>query len=111
MALQNAAVKYEAGLPIPHNVPAWFFSTTGVIGGIGYLFFVCYYFRLLYRRLHDEQDNWVLYAGFWMFTAIHFHGLFDAGITNKGAARLLYLLLGLALSYSQYKKVKDLQEN
>ena len=42
----------------------------------------------------------MLAAGLWVFLAINIHGLLDAGITDKGIARLLYLMLGLALSYA-----------
>ena len=110
-AFQNRVLKHEADLPVPHNVVAWFFSTTGSIGGIGYLFFVCYYLWRLYRKVHEEPENWVAFAGYWTFIAVNFYGLFDIGITNKGAARLVYLMLGLALSYSQYKKQEELPDN
>ncbi len=110
-AFQNRVLKHEAGMPIPHNVAAWFFSTTGIIGGLGYLFFVFYYLWRLYRKVTEEPENWVAIAGLWVFVTVNFHGLFDAGITNKGAARLLYLLLGLALSYSCCKKQEELTEN
>ena len=110
-AFQNRILKHEAELPIPHNVVAWFFSTTGIIGGAGYLFFVCYYLWRLYRKIHEEPENWVAFAGFWVFIAVTFHGLFDAGITNKAFARILYLMLGLALSYSYNQKQEGLAEN
>ena len=37
-------------------------------------------------------------AGFWVFVAVGSHGLVDMGITYKAAARLLYLMLGIAVS-------------
>ncbi len=37
--------------------------------------------------------------GLWLFLAMGIHGMLDAGITYKGAARLLYLQLGLSLGY------------
>ena len=82
---------------MPHNVIAWFFSTTGIIGGIGYLLFVLYYGRLFYRKLKESPDGWILYVGLWSFLAVTIQGLADAGITNKEAARLLFLLLGVSL--------------
>ena len=87
------------------------FSTTGIIGGAGYLFFAFYYLWRLYRKIHEEPENWVAFAGFWVFIAVTFHGLFDAGITNKAFARILYLMLGLALSYSFSQKREELTEN
>lgn len=97
-AWQNAVIKQEAGFPIPHNVIAWFFSATGVMGGIGYLLFVAYYCRLLYSKMKENPGEWILYVGFWSFLAIAVHGLVDAGITNKEAARLLFLILGITLN-------------
>lgn len=97
-AWQNAAIKSESSFDMPHNVIAWFFSTTGIIGGIGYLLFVLYYGRLFYSKLQDNPNEWILYVGFWSFLAVTIHGLADAGITNKETARLLFLILGVALN-------------
>ena len=105
LAVQNRTVQHEADLPIPHNVVAWFFSTTGLLGGIGYLLFVVYYCRLLYRKMREYPDEWIIFAGLWIFLAVAIHGLVDAGITNKEAARLVYLVLGLALSNTIRRKV------
>ena len=110
-AFLNRVLKHEAEMPIPHNVAAWFFSTTGIIGGTGYLFFAFYYLWRLYRKVTGEPGNWVAIAGLWVFVTVNFHGLFDAGITNKGAARLLYLLLGLALTYNCCKKQEEQTES
>ena len=46
--MENAT---ERNLEVPHNTIAWFFTTTGVIGGTGYLFFVLYYTVLLCRKI------------------------------------------------------------
>ena len=97
-ALQNAAIKKESAFDMPHNVIAWFFSTTGIIGGIGYLLFVLYYCRLFYSRMKESPDEWMLYVGLWSFLAVTIHGLADAGITNKETARLIFLILGITLN-------------
>ena len=101
---QNEAVIYESAFDMPHNVIAWFFSATGIIGGIGYMLFVVYYCKLLYRKIKENPDEWILYVGLWSFLVVTIHGLADAGITNKEAARLLYLVLGISLSL-RYNKV------
>ena len=101
---QNEVIKHEADYTIPHNVIAWFFSTTGIIGGIGYLLFVAYYVRLFCSRMKEYSDEWMLYMGLWSFMAITIHGLVDAGITNKEAARLLFLILGISLNLRYLKK-------
>lgn len=97
-AWQNATLKSESSFDMPHNVIAWFFSATGIIGGIGYLLFVLYYSRLFYNKLKESPDEWILYVGLWSFLVVTIHGLADAGITNKEAARLLFLILGISLS-------------
>lgn len=97
-AWQNATLKSESSFDMPHNVIAWFFSATGIIGGIGYLLFVLYYGRLFYSKLKESPDKWILYVGLWSFLAVTIQGLADAGITNKEAARLLFLVLGISLS-------------
>ena len=90
----------ERRLDVPHNTIAWFFTTTGVVGGAGYLFFVMYYPVLLCRKISMEtiRERWVLYAVLLSFLAVNIHGMVDVGLTHKGIARLLYLMLGLALT-------------
>ncbi|MEE3397298.1 MAG: hypothetical protein VZR04_08150, partial [Succiniclasticum sp.] len=85
---------------MPHNAIAWFFTTTGSIGGIGYLFFVLFYFYRLVQKLKEQPENWMLAAGLWIFLAMSIHGLLDLGMIDKGTLRLLYLMLGLGLSYA-----------
>ena len=84
---------------MPHNVIAWFFSTTGSIGGFGYLFFVCGYIWIFCKEMKRSDVAWFDAVGFWAFLAITIHGMVDAGIIYKGIARLLYLVMGLSVSY------------
>ena len=85
---------------IPHNSIAWFFTTTGVIGGIGYMTFVIGYLCLFLQIIKKCPEEWIVLAGFWVFVAVGIHGLVDVGIAYKAAARLLYLMLGIGLSYA-----------
>ena len=110
-AWQKAAIKSESSFDMPHNVIAWFFSTTGLLGGIGYLLFVAYYGRLLYRKIKDNPGEWIFYVGLWSFLAVTVHGLVDAGVTNKEAARLLFLILGISLNYHYIEREKRLSES
>ena len=107
-AWQNAAIKHESAYPTPHNVFAWFFSTTGALGGIGYLLFVVYYCKLLCSRIKDNSKEWILYVGIWALLAITIHGLVDVGITNKEAARLIFLVLGIVLDLRYIEKEETL---
>lgn len=108
---QKAAIKSHSSFDMPHNVIAWFFSTTGILGGIGYLLFILYYCRLFYSKLKGCSNEWILYVGLWTFLAITFHGLVDAGITNKEAARLLFLILGVSLNLRSIERGKRLAES
>lgn len=84
---------------MPHNVVAWFFSTTGSIGGAGYVFFVCCYIWVFCKEMKRSDITWIDAVGFWVFLAITIHGMVDAGIIYKQFARLLYLVMGLSVSY------------
>ena len=97
--VQKAALKEESKHNMPHNSIAWYFTTTGSIGGMGYLFFVFFYFYILLQKLREQPGNWMLAAGLWIFLAMSIHGLTDLGMIDKGTLRLLYLMLGLTLPY------------
>ncbi len=105
-AWQKAALRAELGFRLPHNVTAWFFSTTGILGGVGYLFFLLSYLYLLLQKAKEYPDEWLLAAGLWLFLAITIHSVVDVGIIYKGAARLQYIMLGITLSYA-YTRQKD----
>lgn len=108
--MENAT---ERNLDVPHNTIVWFFTTTGVIGGTGYLFFILYNTVLLCRKigLETTRDRWVLYAVLLAFLAINIHGMVDVGFTHKGIARLLYLQLGFAIYRSYTKNAFNKQRN
>ena len=98
--VQKAALWEEGRHNMPHNSIAWYFTTTGSIGGMGYIFFVLFYFYKLVQKLKEQPRNWMLAAGLWIFLAMSIHGLTDLGMIDKGTLRLLYLMLGLGLSYT-----------
>lgn len=110
-AIMNNAMQFYAKLGHPHNTIAWFFTTTGTLGGSGYMFFLLFYGYLLLRNIREHPEEWVFGAVLWVYLALSIHGMVDAGITHKGAARLLYLMLGLALCYSCYQKREELPDN
>ena len=92
------ALKIERRYPHPHNAAAYIISTTGCIGGIGYLCFLIGYLNLFVLKAIKFPQEWMLFAGGWIFIAMSLHGLVDLGITYKGAARLLYMMIALSLS-------------
>lgn len=101
------ALNIERRYPHPHNVAAYFISTTGTIGGIGYLCFLAGYLILFVRKIIKYPREWMLYAGIWIFIAMSLHGLVDLGISYKGAARLLYMMIGLTFSFCFVKGSSD----
>lgn len=105
-AMQKAALRAELDLRMPHNVTVWFFSATGIIGGVGYLFFLLSYMHLLLQKAKEYPEEWLLAAGLWLFLAITIHSVVDVGILYKGAARLQYIMLGITLSYA-YTRERD----
>ncbi len=94
----QVALNTERKFPHPHNVAAYLISTTGSIGGAGYLCFLIGYLVLFIRKIIKYPREWILFAGFWAFIAMSLHGLVDLGISYKGAARLLYMIIGLSFS-------------
>ena len=109
-AWQKAALRAELGFRLPHSVTAWFFSTTGILGGVGYLFFLLSYMHLLLQKAKEFPEEGLLTAGLWLFLAISIHSIVDVGILYKGAARLQYIMLGITLSYA-YTRQTGLQQN
>ena len=87
----------EKNLTYSHNVITWFFSTTGIIGGIGYLFFVIYPIYIMFRFIKKYGLNYYILAGLWLWIGVNLHGMVDVGITMKSAARVAALCLGFCM--------------
>lgn len=88
----------EPNLTMPHNVIAFFFSTTGIIGGFGYFVFIFGTWGYLLWAIHKHPNNPYLKAMLWGSIAIFVQGLVDSGITNKFAMRLFFGWLGVTLA-------------
>ena len=50
------------------------------------------------KEARKYPENWMIVACLWVFLAINIFGMVDAGITFKGGARLLYIMMGIGLS-------------
>ena len=105
-----AAIKSQMIHKMPHNVAAWFFSTAGSIGGLGYVFFVCCYIWVFCKEMKRSDIAWIDAVGFWVFLAVALHGMVDAGIIYKQIARLLYLMMGLSISYYGLTDIQQIPE-
>lgn len=96
-------------LDMPHNILAFFFSTTGLIGGMGYIIFIGGIFIFLInnlRRCRNIQTIFVILAMLWALFAINIHGMVDVGLNNKFVMRLFSGTLGLTAAYLCLKEQK-----
>ena len=101
-------------LDMPHNILAFFFSTTGLIGGLGYIIFIVGIFSFLVKHLHNCQNKqmiFIILAMLWALFAINIHGMVDVGLNNKFVMRLFSGTLGLAAAYLCLEKQKGDYEN
>lgn len=100
---QNAI---EQGHTMPHNMPVYFLSTSGLLGGIGYLLFHGILFVILLKGFYVAKDQWLVAAMLSVFFSFFLQGLVDTTIINKIPARIYFGLLG----YGMAKCRKDLQQ-
>jgi O-antigen ligase len=101
-------------LDMPHNILAFFFSTSGLIGGIGYVVFIVGIFVFLIRHLHkckNKQIIFIILAMLWGLFAINIHGMVDVGLNNKFVMRLFSGMLGLTAAYVCLEEQKEDCEN
>ncbi len=96
----------ERKLNIPHNVPAYFFSTTGTLAGCGYLLYSLGVYWYLFKQLKRCQHNAFIVGCMWASMALTIHGLVDVGIMMENALKLYSGFLGITLAsiMLQYKK-------
>lgn len=97
-------------LDMPHNILAFFFSTSGLIGGIGYIVFIVGIFVFLRRHLHkckNKQIIFIILAMLWGLFAINIHGMVDVGLNNKFVMRLFSGVLGLTAAYVCLEEQKE----
>ena len=96
----------ERDLPMPHNNIAYFFSTTGVVGGIGYLIFTIGLFVYIIKEFNKNPESCLLPSFLWAFVSTTIHGQVDSGIVNKYAMHILFGFLGIVVA--SLSKVKNI---
>lgn len=99
----------EPHLVMPHNNLAWYFSTTGTVGGVGFIFFLIGIFLFIINEIRKNQSNVFMIAMLWSFIGIVTQSMVDVGFTMKSSARLFFVLLGIAIaskSWNWYKVKK-----
>ncbi len=92
---QNAM---EQGHNMPHNIPVYFLSTSGLLGGIGYLLFHGILFMTLIKSFPLARDKWLVIALLSAFLTFFFQGLVDTTIINKIPARIYFGVLGYGMA-------------
>lgn len=96
----------EKMLEFPHNTIAYFFSTSGIIGGSGFLIFSFGILAYLINCLRHDPNNLYIRAMLWSFVAFSVHGLVDAGFLMKQGERLIFALLGITSASIVFKNNK-----
>ncbi len=97
----------EPELGTPHNTVAFYFSTTGLVGGIGFVVFSLLILKYLYSGLIPFSGGGLVCFGMlWAFCAMSLHGLVDLGITKKEIFRLFCGMLGLTASIIEFLRVE-----
>lgn len=89
----------EQGLNMPHNMPAYYLSATGIIGVVGYCAYIMFTGLGLIRIMRKQETiNFGLMSVLVIFGAFFIHGMVDGTLINDRAARAYFLLFSLALA-------------
>jgi len=104
----------EKDLNMPHNTTIYFFSTTGLVGGIGFIVFNVGIFIFLCKKMKQQPENFYLQAMMWSFVAINIHGLVDSALLVRSVLQLYCGLLGIAsascMNYNLMKTTNQLDK-
>lgn len=88
----------EQGLNMPHNMPAYYLSTTGIIGFVGYCAYIMFTGLGLIRIMRKQETiNFGLMSVLVIFVAFFIHGMVDGTLINDRATKAYFLLFSLAL--------------
>lgn len=90
----------EKGLTMPHNMPLYFLSTGGILGGIGFIAFYVLSFMGLYLALRKQESFLLSICALIPFFAFFIQGLVDTTIINKIPARMYFALMGYLTTLS-----------
>lgn len=98
----------EQGHTMPHNMPIYFFSTAGIIGGIGYIIFALFNFIVLIHGFNATENKWLAITMVSAFLSFFIQSMVDTTIINKIPARIYFGLLGYSIAAYQFNKQKDI---
>ncbi len=88
----------EPTLSLAHNNVANFFSGTGTLGGLGYLFFTFGSLAVLIRKLDQTRDNIYGKMMVWVWLAFFIHGMVDNSLYARFNTRLYFAMWGISLA-------------
>lgn len=92
----------ERLLVMPHNNIAWYFSATGLVGGISFITFLVGMISYMFCSIVKNPKNIVMQSMLWAFIALSIQGMLDVGFTMKSSARYIFALLGISLASSYW---------
>ena len=81
----------------PHNMFLNYLSTAGIVGEIGYLFFMFLLFKGMYTYV--KRDPIFVFIALMPFSIYFFHGFLDDTLVHKDIARLYYFAISLVFIY------------
>lgn len=88
----------EQGLNMPHNMPVYYLSTTGIIGFVGYCSYLIFTIFGLIKILREQESiNFGLVSVLVIFWAFFIHGMVDGTLITDWAAKAYFLLFSVAL--------------
>ena len=93
----HPAEGHEMGHYFPHNMPIYFLSGAGILGGIGYLCLVLSMLYVLLKRAIESDGITSAIPMMAVFIAFIMDGMIDATLTNKTVGIPFYALLGYAI--------------
>lgn len=93
----HPAAGHEMGHYFPHNMPIYFLSGAGILGGIGYLCLVLSMFYVLMKKVIESDGITSAIPMMAAFIAFIMDGMIDATLTNKTVGIPFYVLLGYAI--------------
>ena len=91
---------------MPHNMPLFFLSTSGIVGFAGYGFFVIMSVVTLTQIVKMRKDAGFALAIYMVFLSFFLQGFVDTTIINKIPARMYFVLMGsfIPLCYMRLKQ-------
>lgn len=96
----------EEGHSMPHNMPLFFLSTSGIVGFAGYITFLFLSAYTLSKVSQDRKDFYWSLSIYMVFLSFLLQGFVDTTIINKIPARMFFALMGsfIMLGYSKIEK-------